>query len=319
MRKSLFSALLCLALLLCLPSAAAAAEAAGEAWLWPVEASRTINSGFGLRSAGVHRGLDIACAVGTPVRAAKSGVVLETCFAYGTEQFASDGAMGSYGNYVALRHPDGTFTLYAHLQQTQLVAVGDTVAQGDVIAYSGQSGNASGPHCHFQASADLSHGWSAPEALINTMPTEECIQRLGLTVVNPYTEAPGFSAERMTYIWSLPVGVSVGGAELEWTDAAPFIGEDGRAMVPLRAVGDALGLTVRWDAEAREAVFTDGEKTICFPIGSPFARTGDGGRVEMDTAAVIADGRTYAPVRCLAEYFGHAVAWDGATRTVLIS
>ena len=318
--KKRIPALLCLVLLLCLlPAAAAAEETAEEPWLWPVEASRTINSNFGLRSAGVHRGLDIACDVGTPVRAAKSGVVLETCFAYGTEQYAAGGVMAAYGNYVALAHPDGTYSLYAHLQQTELVAAGDQVAQGDVIAYSGRSGNASGPHCHFQASTDLTHGWSTPEALINTMPTEECIARLGLTVVRPYLEAPGFSTERMTYIWSCPVGVNVGGADLQWTDAAPFIDVNGRTMVPLRAVGDALGLGVRWDAEAREATFTDGERTLIFPIGSPVARAGDGAAIPMDTAAVIVGGRTYAPVRCLAEYFGRTVAWDGETRTVIIT
>ena len=114
------------------------------------------------------------------------------------------------------------------------------------------------------------------------------------------------------------VGVTVNGVPVEWTDAQPFINADSRTMVPLRAVGDALGLTVTWDAAAREAVFTDGNKTLRFPIGSTIAYTGEGEALPMDTAAVIVGDRTYAPARYLAEYFGCTVGWDGAARTVVI-
>ncbi len=113
--------------------------------------------------------------------------------------------------------------------------------------------------------------------------------------------------------------VSVFGAYVGWTDAAPFIDENSRTMVPLRAVGEALGLTVSWDAASREAGFSDGERSIFFPIGGSTARTGDGGSVVMDTAAVIVGDRTYAPIRFLAEYFGFTVAWDASARTVRIN
>jgi hypothetical protein len=83
-------------------------------------------------------------------------------------------------------------------------------------------------------------------------------------------------------------------------------------------VAEALGLSVSWDGTAREAIFTNGAKTIYFPIGSSVARTGDGGTVQMDTAAVIVNDRTYAPIRYLAEFFGLTVGWDGGTKTVLI-
>ena len=114
------------------------------------------------------------------------------------------------------------------------------------------------------------------------------------------------------------IHVAVNGAEVQWTDAEPFLDENGRTMVPLRAVGDALGLSVGWDDDAREASFTDGAKAIFFPIGSTEARAGLLGTIPMDTAAVIVDGRTYAPVRYLAEYFGYTVDWDGVSRTVVI-
>ncbi len=129
-----------------------------------------------------------------------------------------------------------------------------------------------------------------------------------------------FPADGTVYFVPIPaaaVGVRVGGVPVRWTDAAPFIDANSRTLVPLRAVAEALGLTVSWDGAKREAVFTDGTKTVWFPIGSSTART-DAGTMEMDTAAVIVGERTYAPVRYLAEYFGFTVDWDGASRTVLI-
>lgn len=114
------------------------------------------------------------------------------------------------------------------------------------------------------------------------------------------------------------VGVTVDSKAVQWTDAAPFIDANSRTMVPLRAVGDALGLTVGWDGAKREASFSDGAKTLYFPIDSTAARASDGRAIVMDTAAVIVNDRTYAPVRYLAEFFGRTVEWDGASRTVVI-
>ena len=94
------------------------------------------------------------------------------------------------------------------------------------------------------------------------------------------------------------------------------------SLKPLRSLPTMnaipMGLTVGWDGAAREASFTDGAKTIYFPIGSNEARTSDGAVITMDTAAVIKGGRTFAPIRALAEYFGHTVDWNPATRTVII-
>ena len=113
------------------------------------------------------------------------------------------------------------------------------------------------------------------------------------------------------------ISTTVAGNPVQWTDAEPFI-KDGRTLVPLRAVAEALNLTVTWDGKAREAVFTDGTKTIYFPIDSAQARTSTGEKVVMDTSAVISNSRTYAPIRYLAEFFGYTVGWDGTTRTVII-
>lgn len=114
------------------------------------------------------------------------------------------------------------------------------------------------------------------------------------------------------------VNVTVNGNAVQWTDATPFIDEHSRTMVPLRAVADAMGLDVNWDANAREASFASRGKTIIFPIDSNTARAGDGSSIQMNTAAVVVSGRTYAPIRYMAEFFGYQVDWDAATRTVII-
>ena len=119
-------------------------------------------------------------------------------------------------------------------------------------------------------------------------------------------------------IASTEVHVTVFGDTVIWTDAEPYIDTNNRTMTPFRVVGDALGLTIAWDSATREASFSNGAKTIWFPIGSTTARTSEGQTVEMDTSAVIVNGRTYAPVRYLAEYFGYGVGWERVTRTVAI-
>ena len=86
-----------------------------------------------------HAGIDIAVPVGTPVIAPADGVV---------ERIKP--AAGGYGLYVDVRHPStGYRTRYAHLSRT-LVAVGQSVRRGAVIALSGESGNARGAHLHYE-------------------------------------------------------------------------------------------------------------------------------------------------------------------------
>ena len=108
-------------------------------FIWPVRG--TITSNFGGRnlwgSYDFHLGLDIACPTGTEIKAADGGTVIKA------------GWSGSYGNLVAIRHDNGYVTYYAH-NSSILVSVGQKVYQGQVIARAGMTGNASGPHCHFE-------------------------------------------------------------------------------------------------------------------------------------------------------------------------
>ena len=84
-----------------------------------------------------HRGTDLACAEGTPVVAARSGIV--------TAAHRST----SYGNYVLLCHPGGQETVYAHLQYV-FVRAGEVVQAGQVLGTAGQTGRATGAHLHFE-------------------------------------------------------------------------------------------------------------------------------------------------------------------------
>ncbi len=118
------------------------------------------------------------------------------------------------------------------------------------------------------------------------------------------------------------INVTVDGAPVQWTDATPFINEDNRTLVPLRPIANALGLTVTWDSEAKQASFTDGSMTAIFTIDNNICQISTAfgeANVEMDTAAVVSNVRTYAPARYLAESFGYTVGWDNTTKSVTIS
>ena len=114
------------------------------------------------------------------------------------------------------------------------------------------------------------------------------------------------------------INVTVNGTPVVWTDAVPFIDENDRTMVPLRAVADAMGLDVEWDANMQTATFTRGDDYIMFMIGFTSYWTNND-HPSMDTVPVIRNDRTYAPIRYLAEFFGYTVDWDGATQTVIIT
>lgn len=115
---------------------------------WPTEAGNTtINSYFGTREAPIagastdHGAIDIAAAEGTNVYACMDGKVTVSQF--------SDSA----GNYIEIDHGNGYVTKYMHNSQLK-VSVGDQVTAGQLIALSGNTGNSTGPHIHFQIEKD---------------------------------------------------------------------------------------------------------------------------------------------------------------------
>lgn len=184
-----------------------AAQQAAESWMWPVPASRSISSNFGLRDINgsgnydrFHNGIDIYCGMGSPVFASKSGVVFQYCNDFGSSEYIEADDTRSYGNYVAIRHDDGTYSIYSHMSNYQMVTSGP-VRQGDLIGYSGNSGWSTGPHLHFQARSSWSGSWHEADGLMNTMPTQACIDSFGIDVKYRYVEAPGYSAQRIDYIF----------------------------------------------------------------------------------------------------------------------
>lgn len=107
-----------------------------QSYIYPAQGELT--SGYGWRWGRMHRGIDVAGPVGTPIVAAASGKVI-------TAGWDDTG----FGNRVEIQHPDGTVTLYGH--NTRIVArVGMHVRQGQIIAQMGSTGHSTGSYVHFQ-------------------------------------------------------------------------------------------------------------------------------------------------------------------------
>ncbi|WP_435822890.1 M23 family metallopeptidase [Micromonospora arborensis] len=107
------------------------------AWVDPMPGA-SVTSCYGQRWGTLHAGIDLALPSGTPIRAAAAGTVIQA-------GDASDG----YGNSVFIDHGNGYLTHYAH-QSRIAVTVGQKVKAGQVIGYEGATGDATGPHLHFE-------------------------------------------------------------------------------------------------------------------------------------------------------------------------
>ncbi|MGW2225097.1 M23 family metallopeptidase [Streptomyces formicae] len=129
-----------------------AAAARAAAWIDPVK-NYTLSATFGLGGnmwAHKHSGQDFAVPVGTPVSSVHGGTVVKA-----GPNGAGDGP--AYGNAVVVKHGDGTYSQYAHLSQID-VRVGQAVGTGQRIALSGNTGNSSGPHLHFEIRTTPNYG-----------------------------------------------------------------------------------------------------------------------------------------------------------------
>ncbi|HEY9813003.1 MAG TPA: M23 family metallopeptidase, partial [Candidatus Sericytochromatia bacterium] len=106
---------------------------------WP--AKGVFTSGYGRRWGRMHKGIDIAAPIGTPIFASAPGIVIK-----------SGWNSGGYGNLVEIQHFDGSTTRYAH-NSRNLVVAGQEVQQGQQIAEMGSTGHSTGPHLHFEIHA----------------------------------------------------------------------------------------------------------------------------------------------------------------------
>jgi len=105
-------------------------------FIWPVEGK--ISNVFEGAESSRHQGIDIPSSVGTPIKASNAGKVI----------YSGNGIKG-YGNLIILRHSDEYGTVYAH-NQVNLVEEGIWAEKGQIIAKVGRTGNATGPHLHFE-------------------------------------------------------------------------------------------------------------------------------------------------------------------------
>ena len=113
-------------------------NAYGNGWIIPVTGGQ-VTALFGHYPSGApHSGTDFGVPEGTPVRASKSGTVIKR------RELTT-----SYGKYLFIDHGDGLVTIYAHNSQL-LVSEGQHVTAGQIIAKSGNTGNSTGPHCHWE-------------------------------------------------------------------------------------------------------------------------------------------------------------------------
>lgn len=109
-----------------------------KGFIRPVKTGK-ITAGMYYSSGKYHGAVDFGVSVGTPVYAAADGIVVTSTW----------GGSDSYGYYIKIKHYNGLYTLYAH--GSSLVAkVGQEVKQGQLIMYSGNTGNSTGPHLHFE-------------------------------------------------------------------------------------------------------------------------------------------------------------------------
>ncbi|CAM5245373.1 M23 family metallopeptidase [Streptomyces griseomycini] len=132
--------------------AAQAAAAKQASWVDPVKNYR-LSASFAQNGgmwASKHSGQDYAVPTGTPVVATHGGTVVKA-----GPNGAGDGP--AYGNAVVIKHGNGVYSQYAHLSQVN-VQVGQVVKTGQKIALSGNTGNSSGPHLHFEIRTTPNYG-----------------------------------------------------------------------------------------------------------------------------------------------------------------
>ena len=169
-----------------------------------------ISQGFGKTEwSANHTGIDFLCPAGTPILASEAGNV-----------FFAGWKPGGYGYCVFLQHPDGMVTIYEHLLKDIPVAVGQAVQRGQVIGYSGSTGNSTGPHLHFEM-----------------------------------RDASGQAVNPMRYLHSsIAPAVGVPDADARPLQGADTLGHDVEVVAPAGAFGWAL------DFNRRETVFPCGTK-----------------------------------------------------------
>lgn len=146
---------------------------------------------------------------------------------------------------------------------------------------------------------------------------------LTLCMITVFTTGCGAQTDSAAPVIELRIGdpvMTAGNTEQEidpGRGTVPVI-ENGRTLLPVRAVVEAMGGAVAWDAETQTAVLAKGDTIILLMIGSGTAFLNETAHT-LDAVPVIMNGRTMLPIRFIAEGFGYEVIWDGDTQTVTLT
>lgn len=162
-------------------------------YLFPVPNSGEITQEYSAE----HKAIDIAASSGSPVYAAEDGTVSYVQIWDGS--YDTTGMM-SYGHMVEVRHADGNTTLYAHLSEIN-VQQGEKVVRGQRIGRVGSTGNATGPHLHFEVIT--SEGKADPAEYLWTMPGEWIMSYAADTEAGISPTAVGNTGRSVIHYYSL--------------------------------------------------------------------------------------------------------------------
>ena len=119
-----------------------------------------------------------------------------------------------------------------------------------------------------------------------------------------------------TALHASQINVTIDGVEVDFEGRPPVI-VDGRTLVPVRGVFEALGFDVDWEQTTQTATLTSTEYTITISIGSDTFTT-NSTSYTLDVPAQIIGGRTMLPIRAVLESVGYNVDWDESTNTVIV-
>jgi hypothetical protein len=148
----------------------------------------------------------------------------------------------------------------------------------------------------------------------------EAVDNVGNTTSQTFAVTYGGTSTAPSSIYAV---LTIGSTDMEVNgmtrkmDAAPFI-KDGRTLLPIRALIEALGGSVQWNASTRTATVMLGSRTVALTIGSTTALV-NGKLITLDVAPMIVGGRTFLPLRAVAENLGLDLAWEPISRTISLT
>ena len=138
-----------------------------------------------------------------------------------------------------------------------------------------------------------------------------------LTTILTCAMAFGIALFAPTALQANEIGVTIDGIPVDFEGQPPAI-VDGRTLVPVRGVFEALGFYVSWYGPSQTVILAGDDHIVIISIGDDFFAT-NGVEFPLDVPAQIIEGRTLVPIRAMLESVGYDVDWDESTNTVLVT